>query len=67
MRTSRQGRKLRWCMPYLSFPGVRRITFVFFSIAAIIILVSTLITASPLFAGPPFRTDDPETVEYEHW
>ena len=21
----------------------------------------------PVSAGPPFRTDDPETVEYQHW
>lgn len=21
----------------------------------------------PVFAGPPFRTDDPETVDYKHW
>ncbi|HVN97392.1 MAG TPA: hypothetical protein VMT62_13265, partial [Syntrophorhabdaceae bacterium] len=23
--------------------------------------------SSPIFAGPPFRTDDPEPVEYQHW
>ena len=23
--------------------------------------------AAPAFAGPPFRTDDPEPVDYQHW
>ena len=32
----------------------------------IIILVHILLAASS-FAGPPFRTDDPEPVEYGHW
>ena len=31
---------------------------------AILIYVSI---AAPAFAGPPFRTDDPEPVEYRHW
>jgi hypothetical protein len=26
-----------------------------------------LCTAMPVFAGPPFVTDDPEPVEYQHW
>ncbi len=34
---------------------------------AIAVVSSSLIPASPLFAGPPFRTDDPEPVEYQHW
>jgi hypothetical protein len=28
--------------------------------------VAALIT-SPTFAGPPFRTDDPEPVEFQHF
>ena len=35
--------------------------------AAVIGLFSILISVSALFAGPPFRTDDPEPVEYRHW
>ena len=34
---------------------------------AIGIFLSSLIGASPLSAGPPFRTDDPEPVDYQHW
>jgi hypothetical protein len=30
----------------------------------ILIYISISVTAS---AGPPFRTDDPEPVEYRHW
>ena len=26
-----------------------------------------LFQALPLWAGPPFETDDPEPVEYHHW
>lgn len=25
------------------------------------------LTAASAFAGPPFRTDDPEPVDYQHW
>ena len=32
----------------------------------LIILILTFLAASS-FAGPPFRTDDPEPVEYGHW
>jgi hypothetical protein len=35
--------------------------------ATIGMLLSMLLAASPLLAGPPFRTDDPETVEYRNW
>jgi len=34
---------------------------------AIGIFLSSLIGASHLSAGPPFRTDDPEPVDYQHW
>ena len=27
----------------------------------------SLILAAPTFAGPPFLTDDPEPVDYQHW
>ena len=35
--------------------------------AIVCILLGVLMSASMLFAGPPFRTDDPEPVEYLHW
>lgn len=35
--------------------GVRTVAFVFLAL-----------TARPASAGPPFRTDDPEAVEYKH-
>jgi hypothetical protein len=31
------------------------------------VLVVALLWALPVLAGPPFRTDDPETVDYKHW
>jgi hypothetical protein len=31
------------------------------------VLLGMLVITPSLFAGPPFRTDDPETVEYKHW
>lgn len=33
-------------------------------LAVVLLYVSVTI---PVFAGPPFRTDDPEPVEYKHW
>jgi opacity protein-like surface antigen len=30
-------------------------------------LVALLLISSPAQAGPPYRTDDPEPVEYQHW
>jgi hypothetical protein len=30
-------------------------------------IAGALLLASPAFAGPPFRTDDPETVEFQHF
>ena len=33
--------------------------------AAALLLAASL--TSPAVAGPPFRTDDPEPVEYQHW
>ena len=36
----------------------------FISVALGIML---LLAVSPLWAGPPFRTDDPEPVEHKHW
>jgi hypothetical protein len=30
-------------------------------------LCTTLLAAGPAFAGPPFRTDDPEPVEFQHF
>jgi hypothetical protein len=32
----------------------------------IVSLISAILPAMAI-AGPPFRTDDPEPVEYEHW
>jgi hypothetical protein len=31
------------------------------------LLAAMLLLAAPAFAGPPFRTDDPEPVEFQHW
>jgi hypothetical protein len=31
------------------------------------VLLGVLLAASPVLAGPPFTTDDPEPVEYRHW
>ena len=42
---------------------MRRVT-VFFAALFCLILV---VTARTTFAGPPFKTDDPEPVEYRHW
>lgn len=32
-------------------------------------LITALVVLAPVpaFAGPPYQTDDPETVEYQHW
>jgi len=32
-----------------------------------IVAVALMLAAAPALAGPPFRTDDPEPVEYKHW
>jgi hypothetical protein len=37
--------------------------FAYFLISCIIFILTPLVA----FAGPPFRTDDPEPVEYNHW
>src|SRR5208282_6020334 len=31
------------------------------------VLVVILIVAGPVWAGPPFVTDDPDTTDYQHW
>src|SRR5208282_306183 len=31
------------------------------------VLLVAIAGFTPALAGPPFRTDDPETVEYRHW
>ena len=31
------------------------------------VLIGVLLLPAPLFAGPPYVTDDPEPVEYGHW
>ena len=36
-------------------------------VAAMAATVPTLLLTETAFAGPPFRTDDPEPVEYGHW
>src|SRR5450759_4770157 len=38
----------------------------FYHLAAAALWATVLIPASAL-AGPPFRTDDPEPVDYKHW
>lgn len=35
--------------------------------AAIIAVLALLAGAASVWAGPPFRTDDPEPVDYRHW
>ena len=39
----------------------------FLFLVSIILLVVTLFMPASSWAGPPFRTDDPEPVEYHHW
>jgi hypothetical protein len=41
------------------------ILLIFLSISAAFYI--TLVDAGRVYAGPPFVTDDPETVEYRHW
>jgi hypothetical protein len=31
------------------------------------VLVGSGTWATPVFAGPPFRTDDPQPVDFRHW
>ncbi len=33
----------------------------------IVLVFFTLEILHPVYAGPPFKADDPETVDYEHW
>ncbi len=35
--------------------------------AALIVLWGILAAATTVYAGPPFRTDDPEPVDHRHW
>jgi hypothetical protein len=37
------------------------------SVARTILLAAILISATSVFAGPPFLTDDPEPVDYKSW
>jgi hypothetical protein len=37
--------------------------FAYFLISCLVFIL----TPGVAFAGPPFRTDDPEPVEYRHW
>ncbi len=41
---------------------MRSITLVFLSV-----LLAFIAARVPALAGPPFRTDDPEPVDYQHW
>ena len=34
---------------------------------SIVLTIFTLTGALPALAGPPFLTDDPEPVDYQHW
>lgn len=38
-----------------------------FLLTTVCVLLGMFVITTSLFAGPPFRTDDPETVEYKHW
>jgi hypothetical protein len=46
----------------IHFPGLLRIVFTL--VMVLIVLIGMPRIAS---AGPPFKTDDPEPVEYQHW
>jgi hypothetical protein len=37
------------------------------SIAIVGCWLATILAPASAIAGPPFRTDDPETVDYQHW
>jgi len=37
------------------------------AIPAAVLLAAAAMLAGPATAGPPFRTDDPEPVDYQHW
>jgi hypothetical protein len=47
--------------------GLKRVFPVRLLVMTACILLSALMSVPPLFGGPPFRTDDPEPVEYRHW
>jgi hypothetical protein len=49
------------------FSGLRRPVFIRLLVTIVGMLLGTLMSVSPLFAGPPFKTDDPEPVEYRNW
>jgi hypothetical protein len=38
-----------------------------FQVAALFVVTAAILSAGPVEAGPPFRTDDPEPVDYQHW
>ncbi len=33
----------------------------------LLLLCTSGLIGGPAYGGPPFRTDDPEPVEYQHW
>jgi hypothetical protein len=37
------------------------------SVGLSVMIVVSLLVPPTVFAGPPFRTDDPEPVDYQHW
>jgi hypothetical protein len=38
-----------------------------FQVAVLFVAAAAILSAAPTEAGPPFRTDDPEPVDYQHW
>jgi hypothetical protein len=51
---------------FLVMPDTRMTALIRLLLTTFGILLYTFISASTLLAGPPFRTDDPEPVEYQH-
>jgi len=61
MRSSGQGNFTHFgCAPDKTRGGRWLLLFLF-------VLVECGITVAPAFAGPPFRTDDPQPVDFRHW
>lgn len=50
-------------MWYNQTAQVRHLNYKFTALLTILICISL----QPLYPGPPFGTDDPETVKYKHW
>src|SRR5665213_859604 len=56
----------KWLVGWDQFDMISKRKTLFHHFIAVALWASVLIPASAL-AGPPFRTDDPEPVDYKHW